>query len=110
LENIVEKWLGAHDAYWWVWSHPKLQFEGCVGAWIDIAPYKVDPETRFVEKDSTRNTHIEFWVEAGSYTRYEDEGILPSHNYDLDCGGDTWEEAVLNLAKLVLLKYGDYNE
>lgn len=53
-------------------------------------------------------------MEAGSHSWHsygvEPPTLVPSNDYDLECGGDTWEEAVLKLAELVLHKYGDYDE
>ena len=33
-----------------------------------------------------------------------------THDIDLDCGGDTFEEAIIELAKLVKKYYGDNNK
>lgn len=99
-----------HDKYWWIYHHTKLQGPswGCV--WIDIQPHMVDPATRCIEDDESRNTHLEFWVECGG-TCEPDEHTPKGctyHDWELDCGGDTWNEAIDNLYKLVLKHYGEY--
>lgn len=109
----MSKWLDAHDCYWWIYSHPKLIFDGFANPWIDITPHKVCPQTRSIQENSEANTHIEFWVECGSHTWWDyasNKELVSTHDWELDCGGDTWEEAVLNLGNLVLNKYGDYEE
>lgn len=56
----MEKWLDAHDAYWWVVNHPKLLFQGFADPWIEITPHKVCPQTRSVQDNIELNTKIEF--------------------------------------------------
>lgn len=89
---------------------------------LDIHIAKVDPETRIVTDDPERNTHIEVWLEFGPY-EYMDSKDDPelykdvkeydrwrrTHDPRLDCGGDTFEEAIIKLAHLVKEHYGDYN-
>jgi len=99
----------AHDAWWWVYNHPKLKLDG-MAPHIDLSPHMVDPNTRRVEDDHSRNTHVEWWIECGEYVDDEHHGLMPSHDYNLDCGGDTVEEAFINLKALVLKHYGDYEE
>jgi hypothetical protein len=74
-------------------------------------------------RDDPRNTDFRVWVEAGGwYDRsldsndWEPEGGWNSynkwgrmHDIDLDCGGKTMEEALLNLATLVRFYYGEYD-
>jgi hypothetical protein len=75
------------------------QFQQC----LDIAVTKVNPANCTMEVDETKNTKVEVWLEAGPYA----EGFR-EHDIDLDCGGDTFEEAIIALAVKVLDKYGDY--
>ncbi len=100
----------AHDAWWWVANHPKLEYDNCMEPHIDLSPHLVDPVTRCVEDDHSRNTHVEWWIECGAYVDDEHHGLMASHDCNLDCGGDTVEEAFINLKKLVLEHYGDYSE
>jgi hypothetical protein len=107
----MTKWKNACEAYWWVDNHPKLIYGGYANPWIEITPHMVNPESNSIEDDESLNTKLRFWVEFGPYV--EDTyhgGLIVSHDWELDCGGWTWEEACINLAILILEKYGDYEE
>lgn len=123
-----------YEAWWFLHGHPAFSpddywyFQRCLD--IDVA--KVDPVTRRIEGDIARNVHTEVWLECGRpYDRNAPECVEErrcwndggsdaplseadrfgaSHDIDLDCGGDTFEQAIVVLANLVLQKYGDYPE
>jgi hypothetical protein len=97
------------DKYYWIMNHPKYVPIGS-DAVIEITPHMVCPETNCIEKLPILNTKLRFWVEL--MVPYEDEDSYHglSHEWELDCGGDTWEEAVAALYQLVLAKYGDYTD
>lgn len=106
------KWNNAFEAYWWVYEHPKLQYKDCGSPWIEMAPHMVCDDG-YIHEDRSKNTHLEWWIECGPYVDVEEPwgetfGCMPSHDYELDCGGATAEDAVMKLAQLVLEKYGDY--
>lgn len=101
--NICEK-------YYWIMNHPKYVPFGNE-AIIEITPHMVCPVTNCVENIDELNTKLQFWVEL--MIPYYDEDFnqhTHAHDWDMDCGGDTWEEAVEALYNLVLIKYGDYTE
>lgn len=111
----TQRWINACDAYWWVYNHPKMLWKECSPPNIDITPHMVCPETNRIEDDPTLNTKMQFWVECGAYVDCDMYGdgvitVIPSHDWELDCGGWTWDEAVLNLAQLILERHGDYSE
>ena len=66
---------------------------------LDIEVVKVNPETDEIDEDDSLNTKTAVWLECGTEEGHRD--------IDLDCGGETFEEAVIELAKLVEKKYGD---
>lgn len=68
--------------------------------WIDVV--KVNPITNAIDDDPSKNTKTRIWLEHGGYDK---EWGSTAHDYDLDCGGDTFEEAIINLAKLVKKYY-----
>lgn len=117
---MTEKWT-FHEAWNWLDNHPAFFFQDKLGAgWpafknaLEIDVVKVDPITRIVEDDKSRNTHTEIWLECGPWLKEPDSetGEIErqlSHDIELDCGGDTFEEAILKLAHLVIKKYGDYD-
>lgn len=76
---------------------------------MDIEVVKVNPDTNSVDDDYNKNTKTRVWLETGAYIKNDD---LPPmgyshfyHDYYLDCGGDTFEEAIIRLAELVLKYY-----
>jgi hypothetical protein len=86
---------------------------------LDIWVAQVDPVTRQVADDASGNTHTEIWLELGPvYWQRDAPGDYQAlfeeaqsaeavtHDYELDCGGDTFEAAVISLARLVHEQYG----
>jgi hypothetical protein len=75
---------------------------------------KVD-ETRTVNDDLSRNVNVEVWLEFGpeeyDYPAewYEETDRMEYHDWRLDCGGPTFDAALVELANLVLKEYGDYD-
>lgn len=68
---------------------------------LDIEVVKVNPETCELEHKKELlylNTKTEVWLEFGGWN---EENSSAYHDYDLDCGGDTFEEAIIKLANLV---------
>jgi hypothetical protein len=71
---------------------------------------RVNPQTGAIDNDDSKNTQIEVWLEAGGPVEDESLGkrYRVSHDYKLDCGGPTFEIALLQMAGNVLEVYGDY--
>lgn len=89
------------------------RFETC----LDIDVSKVNPETGKIDDDKSKNTAIEVWLECGPWENPEDmkpEEIemfpngMATIDINLCCGAETFEKAIIQLAKLVLKKYGSY--
>jgi hypothetical protein len=111
-----------YDAFWWLFEHPLFKYKGkltrsCFPDSLNITTQKVNPETRRIEDDKSLNTHVEIWIEVTSYEEgskddflYDEWRGIPCHDWELDCGGDTFEDAIVELARLVKEKYGDSNE
>lgn len=55
------------------------------------------------------NTKTQIWLEFGeAYLDIdEDTNVQFIHDYNLDCGADTFEEAIIELANLVDKYYND---
>ncbi len=74
---------------------------------LDIDVQKVDPITHRIEDDESRNTLTEVWLELGAQYQpdeswnEEKEWYYNSHDLKLDCGGETFETAIIELAKKV---------
>ena len=109
-----------HDAFNFLCNHKMCDYEGrnCFNECLDIEVTKVNPnhiEDGLCVRDGNENdTKTEVWLEFGpiiideEYCNMVGRKIpIPMHDYDLDCGGDTFEEAIVNLANLVVAKYGE---
>ena len=99
--------MNFYDSYMYLFHHDMFKdkreyghFESCV----DIYVAKVNPLTNEKEFGDCAylNTKVEIWLETGEYS---EKGM--NHDIDLDCGGDTYEEAIIELARLVKENYGD---
>lgn len=60
----------------------------------DTIVVKVNPVTDVVDNDESKNTKVQVWIEV-----FTPDSI--THIYDLDCGGDTYEDAIIELARLI---------
>lgn len=110
------KWLFNHP----VWSYTSEDGpEGCWRDCVSIDPTFVNPLTGEIDDDDTKNVDLQVWVEAGPWVNLQEhspDAVPPegwnrynrwgsSHDYNLDCGGESVEEALLKLADLVDLHY-----
>jgi len=79
---------------------------------LEIIVVKVNPKNKKQEKDESKNTLVQIWLEYGPAEKDEStEGEkIFTHDIDLDCGADTFEFAVIELARLIKIKYGNYTE
>lgn len=98
-----QKEMDFYTAFHYLDQHPIFCGRFMQELYVEVV--KVDPKTRCIENDKSRNTKTEIWFEIGPYEEFEEEGIFGTHDLDLDCGGDTFEEAIIKLAGLVHQKY-----
>ena len=107
-------YLNEHPAFWRFgrevreelpWNHlGRIQRDGAmVEGWPEITPHKVCPETGCIEDDESLNTRLEWWYEFGPWA-LEGHSV---HDYELDGGAATYEEAVIEIAKKVWSEYGN---
>lgn len=97
--------MNCHEAYSYLKNHPlfKGHFKEC----LDVAEVKVCPATNRIEDDDALNTKPQVWLECGPWGYFDLEKCYTgAHDPRLDCGGDTFEEAICVLAKLVMKHYG----
>lgn len=95
------------DKYYWIIDHPAIGNTTWAQATIELTPHMVNPENDTIEMNASLNTKFQWWVELSKIDSSEDEH--PTHFWELDCGGDTAEEAINTLYELVLAQYGEYN-
>ena len=88
---------------------------------LDVYVTKVNPKTKSIDDDESKNTLTQVWLECGKWMTAKEvtppgTPIDPEfmgafcHDVKLDCGADTYELAICRLAQLVLTEYGDYPE
>ena len=98
-----------------IWSaFPKL---------LNIDVVKTNPDTHYIDDDDSKNIFTEVWLKIGPYAEETDREWIRvgspkwnlTHDTRLDCGGGTFEKAIVKLANLVekfypLKKYGKIEE
>lgn len=109
MKNIIKRF---YEAWGYLKNHPifieryelvKDMESSIFEDYLNIIPVKINPNTKEIDDDNSKNTEIKIWLEVGPYT----ERGIKTHDVYLDCGGNTFEEAIIELAKLVKKKYGD---
>ena len=73
---------------------------------LSVDVVKVNPETNSIDRDRSKNTKVQVWLETGPYIIEDNKGYC-THDIELDCSGDTFEEAIIKLAELVKKYYTD---
>lgn len=124
-ERIIKDF---YDAWWFLDGHPVFVETFSHGLTLpnfqralDIHVAKVSPKSNHVCDDNRKNTKTRIWLECGPWESAKE--MIPkgvkiqkgfygtfSHDIKLDCGADTFEEAIIKLANLVLKEYGDYKK
>lgn len=93
-----------YEAWWFLFDHPMFQDEyqsSQFESLLDIDVVKVNPEGESISDDDSLNTLTQVWLEIGEYNTM---GRI--HDIDLDCGGNTFELAIIELANLVMKHHG----
>lgn len=91
--------------YYWTIDHEKIGVKHAQGT-IELCPQLVNPVNNEISKHNKLNTKFQWWVEFSKLDSMDDEHN--THYQNLDCGGDTAEEAINALYELVLKEYGTY--
>ena len=87
------------------WAEISREYNNFFKQSLDIDVQKVCPIKKRIMKNKKRNTHTEIWLECGEpYWSENFNEIRTYHNLEYDCGGDTFEEAIINLANIVYEK------
>ena len=103
---MLERFNDFYDAYKFlsnhtlVHKHPEHKFEEC----LSVEVVKVCPDTLKIEEDDALNTLTQVWLEFGPY---DFEERIVCHDLNLDCGANTYEEAIIKLANLVDIYYNE---
>ena len=75
-----------------------------------ISVMMVNPKTDSIDDDKSKNTKLQIWLESGEVKENPDDccenfTFITEHDPRLDCGGDTFEEAIVRLYQLVRKYY-----
>jgi len=104
------------EAWCWLLDHPALNHEeyNSLEDNLTIAVVFVNPSTECIDEDNSLNTAIRIWLETGPPECLEPDkndmnGWRWTHDENLNCGGPTFEDAIIELADLVQHHYGDYD-
>lgn len=98
FKDFYEAWWFLNDHQMFKDEYDETRFLECL--YVHVT--KVNPLTCSIDDNIELNTKVEIWLEIGQYDK-----TCRWHDIDLDCGGDTYEEAIVNLANLVLEYYGN---
>ena len=103
MRKINKKIKYFTEAWWFLQDHKILEKRNTnVETCLDIFVTKVNPKTGKIDKDDTKNTETEVWLEFG----FPEKGTnYPTHDVRLDCGAETFEQAIVILANLVKKYY-----
>lgn len=72
----------------WKFLEEHKMFNGSFNDDLWIKVVLLNPDTNEIDDIKENNTKIQFWLEHGPYN---DEFRACDHDYDLDCGGNTFE-------------------
>lgn len=125
-EHVERVWIltnnsfpSFYDAWAWLNSHPINNIytssyeEISMGLYdLDIMVVKTD-KYGTIKNNTKKNTRTRVWLEFGRFELITRDVEIPdnwarTHDPRLDCGGDTFEEAITVLAARVKHYYGDY--
>lgn len=94
-----------YKAWWWLTENHEWAIRH-----MHIDVVKVSPKSKRVLDDASKNTLVNYWIEAGPMEKQGKLSWVHVHDIDLDCGADTFEEAIIKLAKLVRKHYGEKSD
>lgn len=108
--HVVWHWLNAHPIFYYFSNEKKrhessLCSERGIHEGLELIPALVDKDTRQTG-GPPENAEIEIWVEAfpASITRGSNDIRL--HDYEVDTGAPTYEEALIKVAGLIYERHG----
>ena len=89
----------------WIFLNEHKMFKNLFECGLYTMVVKVNPDTNEIDDDNSKNTKIQVWLEHGPWESQPNSFPQHTHDWDLDCGGDTFEDAIIELAKLVQKYY-----
>jgi hypothetical protein len=108
---VAWHWLNEHPIFYRCHRdfHEKglLENRGILDGCVEVIPAKVNPETRKRSEDETKNSKLEFWVEVFPRSLKPERDGISLHDYERDTGGDTYELAIVAVAKAIYAHHGN---
>ena len=90
------------NKYFWHKDLGEMIYENMFQESLSIDVVKVNSENHLIDEDESQNTKIRVWLESGEpYLDHNLDVRFNSHNTNYDSGGDTFEEAIIEMANLV---------
>lgn len=104
------------DKYYWIIYHPNMTNDYGSKPVIELTPHMVNPNNNTIEPNNALNAKQQWWIEVNVPRKefdpkvsYPHENSFEfTHDWNLDCGGDSAEEAIDKLYNLVIEHYGNY--
>ncbi len=104
-------WVHHHPIFWYFAPRRRhestLCWERGTDEGLEFRVVKTDPETKRIEDDEERNTLTQVWVEVFPSSLKDDGRDGRLHDYLCDTGGDTYEEAVIEVAREIYGRHGN---
>lgn len=102
--DVLPEWVPVFRSIWNYLKEECTYFHDEHGTsffnmYLDIDVVKASPDTLNIEDDDSKNTASVYWLECGRNIPDPDDPTkrCSTHDYKLDCGGLTFEEAVITL-------------
>jgi hypothetical protein len=108
---VAWHWLNEHPLFYQCHRdfHERglVENRGILDGCVEVIPVKFNPETGRVSEDATKNTRMEFWVEVFPRAMRPSRSGISLHDHPRDTGGDTYEQAIINVAKKIYDHHGN---
>lgn len=104
-------WLNCHPIFWYFGPKKRhestLTWERGIDDGLEFRPAMVAPLTLRIEDDKSLNTLVQMWVEVFPSSLGDDGRDGRLHDSVCDTGGDTYEAAVIEVAKEIYKHHGN---
>jgi len=109
------RYIENHPVFWrfhevgdWITFHERcLYHESGIREGIEFTVVRVDPATQSASLDPALNTQVQVWFEFSLSHDWKTPDAIRLHDYKLDSGAATYEEALIKAAKRLHRRYGN---
>ena len=106
-------WLQKHPIFWYFGKRRHeslLATDRGIHEGLEFEPAMVHPETQCISDVSADNTRLAVWVEVFPASLQDGGRDGRLHDYECDTGGDTYEDAVVAVAREIYNHHGNDRE